>query len=268
MNAVWLDLERLARNRAVLMYDQRGGGRSEIIKNPNKLKYRDHVRDLEALRKRFGLKRMVLAGESWGAGLAALYAMEHPHRVSRLLLLGPMPPSKSFLTRRLEKTDERTDFSKRLAEFRNFLPTASDPIALCREFFAAYGAALFFDPAAFSRRRGSSCDAPAEGVRNYMVINDATFGSLGEYDLVPKLRQLWIPALIVEGAQSIPTLDSVHTWAEAMPNARLLLIPSSGHFPQVEQPRLFFPAVENFLNGGWPKGAVTKRKSANHLHRS
>lgn len=262
MNAVWLDLEPLARKHTVLMYDQRGGGRSEIIKDPSRLKYTDHVRDLEALRKQFGLKRMMLVGESWGAGLAALYALEHPNRVNRLLLLGPMPPSRALVTRRLEKTDERIDFSKRLAEFRRALPTASNPVALCREFFGAYRAALFFDQTAFSRRRGSSCDAPPEGVRNYMVVNDATFGSLGNYDFLPKLRQLWIPALIVEGAQSVPTLDSAHAWAEAMPNARLLLIRNSGHFPQVEQPRHFFPAVERFLSGGWPKTAAIKRKAA------
>ena len=34
MNAVWLDLEPLAGKHTVLMYDQRGGGRSEIIKDP------------------------------------------------------------------------------------------------------------------------------------------------------------------------------------------------------------------------------------------
>lgn len=261
MNAVWLDLEPLANKRTILMYDQRGGGRSEIIKDANKLKYTDHIRDLEAVRRHLGLERMVLVGESWGAGLAALYAMEHPTRVSRLLLLGPLPPSRALMTRRFEKTDERMDFSKRLAEFRRALPAARDPIALCREFFLAYRAALFFDQAAASKRRGSSCDAPPEGVRNYMVVNDATFGSLGDYDFVPKLRQLRIPTLIVEGEQSIPTLDSAHTWAEAMPNARLLLIPNSGHFPQVEQPSIFFAAVDRFLSGGWPKTKGIKRKA-------
>jgi proline iminopeptidase len=261
MNAVWLDLEPLAKKHTVLMYDQRGGGRSEIIKDPKKLTYADHVRDLEALRKQFGLKRMVLVGESWGAGLAALYAMEHPDRVERLLLLGPVALSKALIARRAGKTDERIDFTKRLFEFRRDLPIAPDPVALCREFFGTYMTALFYDQSAISRRRGSSCDAPPEGVRNYMVVNDATFGSLGEYDLAPKLRQLRTPTLIVEGEQSVPTLESVHAWADAMPNARLLLIPKSGHFPQVEQPSLFFPAVELFLRGGWPKAAVIKRKA-------
>src|SRR4029434_887650 len=145
MNAVWPDLEPLAKGFAVLMYDQRGGGRSELIKDAAKLRYTDHVRDLEALREHFGLSRMVLVGESWGAGLAALYTMEHPHRVSRLLLLGPIPPSRALITRRFAKTDERIDFSKRLGEYRSVLAAAADPVTLCREFFGVYMTALFYD---------------------------------------------------------------------------------------------------------------------------
>ncbi|HYX28418.1 MAG TPA: formate dehydrogenase accessory protein FdhE [Pyrinomonadaceae bacterium] len=70
------------------------------------------------------------------------------------------------------------------------------------------------------------------------------------------------PTLIVEGEQSTPTLEGVRAWAEAMPNARLLLISNSGHFPQVERPDLFFPSVERFLRGAWPTGAVAGRTGA------
>lgn len=261
MNAVWLDLEPLASQHSFLMYDQRGGGRSEILSDAKQLRAADHVRDLETLRKRFGLRRMVLAGESWGAGLAALYALEYPQRVNRLLLLGPMPPSRKLVTQRLARTNERTDFSKRLADFRRDLRAAADPVALCRAFFEPYQRALFFDPEAIHRRRGSSCDAPAEGVRNYMVVNDAGFASLGDYDFLPRLRGLRVPALIIEGEQSVTTVSSARAWAEYLPNGRLLLIPNAGHYPQVEQPRLFFPAVETFLRGGWPEGAVKLSKA-------
>jgi proline iminopeptidase len=258
MNSVWPDLEPLAKRFTVLMYDQRGGGRSQVIKDPSKLRYTEHVRDLEALREHFGIRRMTLVGESWGAGLAALYAAEHPDRVGRLLLLGPMPPSRALVSRRFAKTDERVDFSKRLADFRHGLAATSDPVALCRDFFGAYAAALFYDQAAISRRRGSPCDTAPEGVRNYMAVNDATLGSLGDYDLSAQLRRLRVPALVVEGEQSAPTLESARAWAEALPHARLLLIPKSGHFPQVERPDLFFPAVERFLRGRWPREAVTR----------
>jgi proline iminopeptidase len=259
INSVWPDLEPLAKNHTVLMYDQRGSGRSQLIKDPALLTAAHHVRDLEALRQHFGLNQMTLIGESWGAGLAALYTAKHAKHVSRLLLLGPMPPTKVLATRRFDKVNESTDFYKRLADLRHAMPTASDPIDLCRKMFGAYLKAYFFDQSAISRRRGSSCDAPPDAVRNYVIVNEATFASLRDWDFLPMLTKLQQPALVVEGEQSAPTVESVQAWAKAMPNARLLLIPNAGHFPQVEQPEAFFPAVERFLRGGWPKEAKFAR---------
>jgi proline iminopeptidase len=260
MNSVWPDLESLAKRHAILMYDQRGGGRSTIIKDAARLTAAQHVRDLEALRQHFRLKRLTLIGESWGAGLAALYAAKHPGRVSRLLLLGPMPPTKALATKRFDQVNESTDFYKRLAELRQAMPKATDPIALCREMFGVYLTAYFFDQSAMSRRRSSSCNAPPEAVRNYLVVNDATFASLKDWDFLGMLAKLQQPTLIVEGEQSASTVASVRAWAKAMPNARLLLIANAGHFPQVEQPEVFFPAVEKFLRGGWPVGAKPESK--------
>jgi pimeloyl-ACP methyl ester carboxylesterase len=42
-------------------------------------------------------------------------------------------------------------------------------------------------------------------------------------------------------------------WVEILPNARLFKISDSGHLPFVEQPEIFYPAVEQFLNGEWPE---------------
>lgn len=246
-NAVWPDLTPLAKRFTVVMYDQRGGGRSQIITDPSRLTADDHVRDLEALREHLRLEKMTLIGESWGSALALLYAAAYPHRVSRIVFLGPMPPTKSMMTRRFNQVDEKTAFYQRLAEFRKAMPSTSDPITLCRAMFAEYLKAYFVDEAAIARRRGSSCDAPAEGVRNYPVVNDATIASLGDWDFLPLLRKLAVPALVIEGAASTATLESVQAWAAALPDQRLVLVPDAGHFPQVENPEAFFPVVEKFL---------------------
>ncbi len=70
------------------MYDQRGGGRSQIIKEPNRLTLSEHVRDLEAVRVALRLTQFALVGESCGALLAVVYASEHPDRVERLCCWG------------------------------------------------------------------------------------------------------------------------------------------------------------------------------------
>jgi proline iminopeptidase len=126
---------------------------------------------------------------------------------------------------------------------------AADPVALCREFFGLYLKQFFVRPEAIARRRGSSCNAPADGVRNYFVVNHATLASLGDYDLRPVLSRLTVPAMVIEGAVSIPsTVESARVFAQSLPGAPLVFVPDAGHFPQVERPDLFFPAVERFLS--------------------
>lgn len=249
LNAVWPDLQPLAKpERSILLYDQRGGGRSEILKDPAKLTAAHHVRDLEAVRAHFGLDRVTLVGESWGAGLASLYAGEHPARVERLLLIGPMPPTREMLDHRMDESNENMGLRKRLTEISKAMPGAADPVAVCRDFFALYMKQFFFRPENVARRRGSSCKAPSEGVRNYFVVNKATFDSLGAFDLRPTLARLPIPAMVIEGDKSIPsTVESARVFARSIPGAKLVLVPEAGHFPQVERPDLFFPEVEAFL---------------------
>ena len=248
MNGIAPDLEPLAKLRSLVLYDQRGGGRSEIITDASRLTATHHVRDLEALRSGLGLRRVALIGESWGAGLAILYAAAHPDRVERLLLIGPMPPTRAMLNRRMDESDAAMGFRKRLDEVRRAMPQSRDPIATCREFFALYQPQFFVTPDGMSRRRGSSCDGPAEGVRNYFIVNDATFASLGDWDFRPTLAKLTMPALVIEGEQSIPsTVESARVFAQSLPGAKLVLVPNAGHYPQVEQPEAFFGAVTPFL---------------------
>lgn len=248
INAVWPDLQPLAENRTIVMYDQRGGGRSEVIKGAARLTATHHVRDLEALRVNLKVPRFALIGESWGAGLAVLYAAAHPEHVERLLLIGPMPPTRAVLERRLDESNQAMDMRRVLAEVRAAMPGAADPIATCREFFSVYTKQFFVTPDGMTRRRGSSCDGPPEGIRNYFVVNDATFASLGDWDFRPLLKRLTMPAMVIEGELSIPsTVESARTFAQSIPNATLVLVAGAGHYPQVERPERFFPAVADFL---------------------
>src|ERR1051325_8363184 len=51
----------------------------------------EDVADLEALRDHWGLEQVTLLGYSWGGLLAVLYALEHPARIDRLVLLSSAP---------------------------------------------------------------------------------------------------------------------------------------------------------------------------------
>src|SRR5688500_17261625 len=123
------DMEPLARGRALLMFDQRGSGRSEVVTDPKLLTVEYQVRDLEAFRNHFGLERMTLIGLSWGTGLATFYAAAHPERVERLLLVSPMPPAKiPFWAQRVARINSLIGPASvaRLTEIGQLLPKATD----------------------------------------------------------------------------------------------------------------------------------------------
>jgi proline iminopeptidase len=251
------DLEPLAQGRTLILYDQRGCGRSELVSDPKKLTVEDNVRDLEALRQHFKLERMALIGLSWGSGLAVRYAAEHPDRVSRLLLVSPMPVARTpFRDERIANTQGKMDKESlaRLQELNPLLAKASDAdmAKLCREWLTLAFKPYFYDAKAAERRKHDECTVPPASLRNLRVVSSATFASLGDWDFRPLLAKLKMPALVVEGEKTQVPLDSTRLWASTMPNARLLLIPEAGHMHFVERPEAFFPAAEQFLRGGWP----------------
>ena len=72
---------------------------------------------------------------------------------------------------------------------------------------------------------------------------------LGEsYDLLLKLRNLRIPTLVLHGDQDFIPLAVAQHIADAIPGARLEVLPDCGHFSFLEQPEAFHAAVADFLN--------------------
>jgi proline iminopeptidase len=70
----------------IILFDQRGCGRStpfgELAENTTW----DLVADMEALRKALGIERWQVLGGSWGSTLGLVYAETYPERVSELIL--------------------------------------------------------------------------------------------------------------------------------------------------------------------------------------
>jgi proline iminopeptidase len=72
----------------VLLFDQRGCGRSTPFASLEANTTWDLVADIERLRAMGGHKKWQVFGGSWGSTLALAYAQTHPERVSELILRG------------------------------------------------------------------------------------------------------------------------------------------------------------------------------------
>jgi len=72
----------------VVLFDQRGAGRSTPHASLDNNTTADLVGDIERLRRHLGIDRWLVFGGSWGSTLALAYAEAHPERVSALVLRG------------------------------------------------------------------------------------------------------------------------------------------------------------------------------------
>ena len=72
----------------VVLFDQRGCGRSRPHAVVEHNTTWDLVADIEVIRATLGIDRFVLFGGSWGATLALVYAISHPDHVRHLVLRG------------------------------------------------------------------------------------------------------------------------------------------------------------------------------------
>lgn len=253
------DLVPLEQRHRVIYYDQRGGGRSTLAADNALLTIDHHLADLEALRTHLGLKKVTLLAHSFGPAVAALYAIRHPDRVERMIFLGPIPPRKgaffeeygSRLMARLTP-EERTR-----AEALSF--ESDNTAEVCREYWKLMTPPRVARSLPATVVKADLCGGSPEAIRYGMTrTNPATFGSLGDWNWTAELARLRVPTLIVHGDEDAIPMAMAGEWVTAMPNALILRLRETGHFPHAERPDLVFPAIETFLRGKWPRNATRK----------
>ena len=72
----------------IIVFDQRGCGRSKPHACLEKNTTWDLVSDIELIRERLQIKQWLVFGGSWGSTLALAYAQSHPDAVSEMILRG------------------------------------------------------------------------------------------------------------------------------------------------------------------------------------
>lgn len=259
VNSMFASLQPLAAHHTLILYDQRGGGRSTLPTDTTLLDARYFVDDLDAVRRYFRLERVTLIAHSFGPIIAALYAQAHPEHVARMIFTGAIPPRQAEAMawwtekqRRAQAADSALTKRMRALDSIMITGSATDPVATCHE-WEQVGRALAAAKGDTTRRRGTDCDAPPEAIRYGMrYTSQLTPQSLGEWDFTKSVRRVTAPLLVVYGAEDTAPIESQIEWAAAVPNGVLVVIPGAGHGPQADRPDLFFPLVESFLRGEWP----------------
>lgn len=230
----------------VILFDQRGCGRSRPHASVEANTTWHLVSDIEIIRETLGIDQWAVFGGSWGATLSLVYAQTHPSKVTHLVLRGVFLMTQAELTwfygggagmfwpeawaRFVEKIpeDERSDL---IGAYHRRLFCGDRPTEVAHaKTWAAWENAL-----ASMASNGHGGESPADYAHAFSRLENHYFQNAGflEFDgqiLAHMDRIAHVPGYIVQGRYDmICPPGSAHRLASAWPGSDLRMVANAGH---------------------------------------
>ena len=234
------------REYRIILFDQRGCGRSRPHASVEANTTWHLVADIERIRSELGIARWVVFGGSWGATLALIYAQAHPDRAAHLVLRGVFMMTRAELDWFYGGGAGRF-FPDLWAQFEGLVPEEERG-----DLIGAYHRRLFSGDTGLETRfarawtawenalasietRGVGGEAPADYARAFARLENHYFANEGflEFDgqILARMGDIaHVPGDIVQGRYDM-ICPPATAWAlnEAWPRGNLRMIPLAGH---------------------------------------
>ena len=238
----------LADKYKLIFFDQRGSGISSSIVDTNSMTMNTFVDDLEGVRKAFHLEKMNLIGHSWGGLLAMFYAVKYPDHPNTLTLMNSTPANSALRNASFAVMATRTSRDDSVAQAA-IVGTEGfqkrDPRTM-EEFYR-----LLFRGTFYNSRYADSLTLTLDSsyaIKSRLTKYLAKDAALRNYDLLPALKRVQCPTLIIGADYDMVTPEANEKLHEAIPGSTLVMLHHCGHFPFVEAPDQLFPVLEGFLS--------------------
>lgn len=232
----------------IVVFDQRGCGKSTPHASLEENTTWELVADIERLREHLQIPRWQVFGGSWGSTLSLVYAINHPERVTELVLRGIFMLRQQELKfyyqegsswiypdafepylehiPKSERHDLMTAYHKRLTS-----PDEKVRLAAAREWtrWEMATSKLFPDQAAIDKADDAKYALAFARIENHFFMNKGWFPQ-DDYILrnVDKIRH--IPAVIVQGRyDSVCPVRSAFDLFRVWPESDLVIVQDAGH---------------------------------------
>ena len=237
---------KLTETNEVVFYNQRGCGESSGEISSASINISNFMKDLEAVQNAFGFKKVTIIGHSWGGFLAMKFAITHPERVEKLILVTSMAHSRAGHL----LCDEawKTKMAPFIAEINSLSESNAfgegDPDTHQR-FYKLIFATYFHNPQDVSKL---DLNMSPSALLNAKAEQKLFKAELADYDLSDELKKIKIPTLIVHGTSDITPPCVAEEMHQLIPNSSYILLTDCGHFPYIEKPEEFYSSITHFIN--------------------
>jgi proline iminopeptidase len=226
----------------VVLFDQRGAGRSTPYASIENNTTWDLVQDIEQLRTHLGIERWMVFGGSWGSTLALAYASRHAQRCTALVLRGIWLCRPSDVKWWFE--DIRMVYPDYWKDFTSYIPPdeRADLLAANSRRLNDPDPAIHGPAASVWDRYETRCSrllpsggGGGGGARLALARLEAHYMTHGAFlqpnelvESVPRFRH--VPAVIIHGRYDmLCPLQGAVELATAWPEAVLEVVPDAGH---------------------------------------
>jgi 2-succinyl-6-hydroxy-2,4-cyclohexadiene-1-carboxylate synthase len=226
---------RFAQRSTVVTFDHRGHGESDKPAAVEAYTLDRLAADTLAVADALSFDRFTLLGHSMGGMVARRLTLARPERVGALVLMDTspgMPPS----------------IDPELAEAAAALALEGD-MELLRQILDEADALGSPADQRVRRERPGYVEFCA---RKWAQITPESYAGLlraivRQDDQLAQMASITCPTLVLVGDEDTHFVPAAHAMADAIPGARLVVVPDAGHSPQFENPDAYFAAVDEFL---------------------
>lgn len=237
---------KLAPNHMVILYDQRGTGKS-VLKNlnPKTITMQLMADDIEAIRKHLKIEKWHILGHSFGGMMASYYATLYPQHIDKLILsasggidlglLSYVPQSTNSKLTQTER-DSLAYWNAKIAAGDNSYQTR---LGRGRNLAPAYLYDKKYVPLLAERlTQGNS------------TINGLIWDNLQriKFDCAPKLKTYAKPVLIIQGKQDLIKAETAEIEHKAFRNSKVVFMEHCGHYGWLDAEAQYLDEIESFLN--------------------
>lgn len=248
----------------VFLYDQAGSGLSGFLPHLRDYTVARSVADLEAIREKIGVDKMILIGHSWGSTLAASYMAKFPTHVSKVVFHSPgeiwqLESGEEYdfsrtdvghqglpglrLLAALFLRDRNADVAEKL------VPQLESEILVVPSFRQTLGTVVCKND--FNRLPNDLIAAvdghENPGVNPYVLQQLVPDTEHAEGNPHAALRENRTPAILLYPECNYLSWKGALDYRKTLPNLKMFYIPRAGHYIQFEQPELLKRVILSFL---------------------
>lgn len=234
----WLvNVPAVAAHFHAVAWDGRGWGESDDYEGP--LSFEDMAADLERVIDHFGVRRAHIVGLSLGVKVALTFVHLYPQRVASLTLC-----DGSLKSRRANPET-----------LREFVRLRQEPLLQGKEprDIAEPVARSLVSPAAKPGALEQLIDSMSR-LHKAMYLKAIELAVYAQD--APGVDKIAVPTLVVVGQDDqLTPVSEAQALVDAIPGARLAVVPDAGHLVNIEQPEAFNALLLDFLLGPARAGA-------------